>query len=151
MQDAGYKMQDAGYKMQDTRSGYRSMKVFQTYKDLEIYQLSHDMAIEIHKVSLRLPKFELYEEGSQLRRSAKAIPVNIVEGFGRRRYKNDFIRFLTYALASCDETKEHLKILYETEALPDNNIFGDFIQRYEELGRKIYNFIKAVESGHKSP
>ena len=67
---------------------------FQTYKDLEIYQLSHDLAIEIHKVSLSLPKFELYEEGSQLRRSAKSIPVNIVEGFGRRRYKNNLSDFL---------------------------------------------------------
>jgi len=124
--------------------------VFQTYNDLEIYQLSHNLAIEIHKLSLRLPKFELYEEGSQLRRAAKAIPVNIVEGFGRRRYKKDFVRFLTFALASCDETKEHLKILYETESLTDNDIFMRFIPRYEELGRKIYNFIKAVESGHKS-
>ncbi|MFZ2070127.1 MAG: four helix bundle protein [Halobacteriota archaeon] len=122
----------------------------QTYNDLEIYQLSHELAVEIHKLSLSLPKIELYEEGSQLRRSAKAIPVNIVEGFGRRRYKNDFIRFLTFALASCDETKEHLKILRETEALTDNDIFDNFIQKYEELGRKIYTFIKAVESGHKS-
>ncbi|MDI6810712.1 MAG: four helix bundle protein [archaeon] len=107
--------------MHDTR--YRRMMVFQTYKDLEIYRLSHDLAIEIHKVSLSLPKFELYEEGSQLRRSAKAIPVNIVEGFGRRRYKSDFIRFLTFALASCDETKEHLKIFYETDVLNNNDIF----------------------------
>ena len=29
---------------------------FQTYNDLEIYQSSHDLAIEIHKLSLRLPK-----------------------------------------------------------------------------------------------
>ena len=85
-----------------------------------------------------------------MRRSAKSIPANIVEGFGRRRYKNEFIRFLTFALASCDETKEHLKILYETESLKDNDIFDSIIQRYEELGRKIHNFIKAVESGHKS-
>ncbi len=97
-----------------------------------------------------MPKFELYEEGSQLRRSAKAIPVNIVEGFGRSRYKNDFIRFLTFTLAFCDETKEHLKILYETETITDNDIFVSFIWRYEELGRKIHNFIKAVESSHKS-
>ncbi|MCK4476185.1 MAG: four helix bundle protein [Methanophagales archaeon] len=85
-------MQDAGREM-----------AFQTYKDLEIYQLSHELAIKIHKVSLSLPKFELYEEGSQVRRAAKSIPANIVEGFGRRRYKNEFIRFLTFALASCDE------------------------------------------------
>ncbi|MDI6810618.1 MAG: four helix bundle protein [archaeon] len=46
-----------------------------------------------------------------MRRSAKSIPANIAEGFGRRRYKNEFIRFLTFALASCDETKEHIEIL----------------------------------------
>ena len=123
---------------------------FQTYKDLEIYQLSHELAIEIHRVSLSLPKFELYEEGSQVRRAAKSIPANIVEGFGRRRYKNDFIRFLTFALASCDETKEHLRILSETGSLKDNDKFNSFVRRYEELGRKIHNFIKAVESAHKS-
>ena len=123
---------------------------FQTYKKQEIYQLSHELAIEIHRISLSLPKFELYEEGSQVRRAAKSIPVNIVEGFGRRRYKNEFIRFLTFALASCDETKEHLKILSETGALKDNDIFDGTIQKHEELGRKIHNFIKAVESGHKS-
>jgi len=123
---------------------------FQTYKDLEIYQLSHELAIGIHKVSLVLPKFELYEEGSQVRRSAKSIPANIVEGFGRRRYKNEFIRFLTFALSSCDETKEHLEILYETESLRDKDVFDSFMGRYEEQGRKLYNFIKAVESGHKS-
>jgi len=123
---------------------------FQTYKDLEIYQVSHKLAVEIHRISLSLPRFELYEEGSQVRRAAKSIPANIVEGFGRRRYKNEFIRFLTFALASCDETKEHLKILSETESIKDDDIFNDFLHRYEELGRKIHNFIKAVESAHKS-
>ncbi|MCK4476075.1 MAG: four helix bundle protein [Methanophagales archaeon] len=135
-------MQDAGYR--------RGNMVFPTYKDLEIYQLSHGLVIKIHRISLSMPKFELYEEGSQLRRAAKSIPANIVEGFGRRRYKNEFIRFLTFALASCDETKEHLKILYGTGSLKDSDIFDSILQRYEELGRKIHNFIKAVESGHKS-
>ena len=40
-----------------------------SYKDLEIYKLSYELAIKIHKMSLELPKFELYEEGSQIRRS----------------------------------------------------------------------------------
>ena len=51
----------------------------QSYKDLEIYQLSHKLGLDIHKMSLELPKFELYEEGSQIRRSSKAISTNIVD------------------------------------------------------------------------
>ena len=71
-----------------------------SYKDLEIYNLAFDYFIETHKMTLMLPKFELYEQGSQLRRSAASIKDNIIEGYGRKRYKQDFIKFLTYAQAS---------------------------------------------------
>ena len=119
----------------------------QSYKDLEIYQLAHRLAIEVHKVSMLLPTFETYEEASQLRRAAKSIPVNIIEGFGRRRYKSEFIRFLTYAHASCSETIEHLEILIETGSLlPDkgNNLLND----YNILGRKLNRFIQSVLEQH---
>ena len=66
----------------------------ETYKDLEIYQISHQLGVDIHKFTLRLPKFEIYETGSQLRRASKSVSVNIVEGYCRRRYKAEFIRFL---------------------------------------------------------
>jgi hypothetical protein len=66
-----------------------------SYKDLDIYKESKRLAIEIHKISLSLPKFELYEEGSQIRRSSKGVTAAIVEGYGRRRYKADFVKYLT--------------------------------------------------------
>ncbi len=37
-----------------------------SYRDLEIYTLSYDLAVKVHKMSLKLPKYELYEEGSQI-------------------------------------------------------------------------------------
>ena len=92
-----------------------------SYKNLEIYQLAHKLAVEIHKMTLGLPKFEIYEEGSQIRRSSKGVASSIVEGYGRRRYKNDFIRFLIFAQASNDETKEHLDMLFETGSLEDEH------------------------------
>jgi four helix bundle protein len=51
-----------------------------TYRDLEIYQMAHALGVETHDFSLTLPKFELYETGSQLRRSSKSVSANIVEG-----------------------------------------------------------------------
>jgi four helix bundle protein len=120
----------------------------QSYKDLEIYRLSHRLAVGVHKASLALPKFEMFEEGSQLRRAAKSIPSNIAEGFGRRRYKNEFLKFLIYALASCDETREHLEILFETGSIEDRESFTYFLGEYNKLGRKINSFIKAVNTGH---
>jgi four helix bundle protein len=70
-----------------------------SYRDLNIYKESKKLAIDIHKLTLSLPKFELYEEGSQIRRSSKAVSTSIVEGYRRRKYKADFIRFLIYAQA----------------------------------------------------
>lgn len=122
---------------------------YQSYKDLEVYQLAHNLAVEIHKMSIKeLPKFEMYEEGSQIRKSSKSITVNIVEGFGRRKSKNEFIQFLTYALASCDETREHLNILFETESLKDRECYEYFIAEYDKLGKQLTRFIQVIESGH---
>jgi len=39
-----------------------------SYRELDIYNESRKFAVEVHKMGLNLPKFELYEEGSQIRR-----------------------------------------------------------------------------------
>jgi four helix bundle protein len=82
---------------------------YKSYRDLQVYQASHALAVEIHKFSLGLPKYELYEAGSQVGRSSKSVSANIVEGFGRRRYKADFVRYLVFAHASCNETIEWME------------------------------------------
>jgi four helix bundle protein len=97
-----------------------------------------------------LPRFELYEEGSQIRRSSKSIRSNIVEGYGRRIYKQDFIRFLTYAHASCDETIDHLEILFETKSLKDLESYKKLKNKLDELGCKTNKFIQAVSKSHLS-
>lgn len=126
------------------RVGYKS------YKDLNIHKTAHKLAIEIHEMSLRLPKFEMYEEGSQIRKSSKSIKSNIVEGFGRRRYKQEFIKFLTYSLSSCDETIDHLDTLYETKSLKETKKYKYFCEEYDHLGKMMTNFIKSVDRGHKT-
>ncbi|HSE40012.1 MAG TPA: four helix bundle protein [Acidobacteriota bacterium] len=120
------------------------------YKDLEIYQLAHSLAVEVHKMTLtELPKFEQYEEASQLRRSTKSIPCNIVEGFGRRRYKAEYLKFLVYSHASCDEAIEHFALLRDTLSLSANRA-NFFLQQYDVLGRKLSRFIQAVQFTHRS-
>jgi len=110
------------------------------------------LVVPIHKITLeKLPKFEMYEEGSQIRRSAKSISSNIVEGYGRSRYKNEYIKFLTYALASCNETRDHLEMLYETGSLTDKTLYEDLCKRYDILGRKIDNFRQSVIAGFLAP
>lgn len=119
-----------------------------SYKDLDIYKISLDLFLKVHPSSLKLPKHELYELGSQLRRSSDSVVSNIIEGYGRRRYKADFIRFLVFSHSSCLETIGHvykISILY-----PEfNSIFEPYINEYENLGGKIFNFISYVEKNGK--
>jgi len=122
-----------------------------SYRKLEIWQLARDVSIGVHRMTIvLLPKFEMYEEGSQIRRSFKSIRSNIVEGYGRRRYKQDFIRFLTYAHASCDETIDHLETLQETGSLNDEPLFEQLHDQLDRLGGKLNQFIQSVESQHQS-
>ena len=120
------------------------------YKDLEVWQIARELSVEIHKMSLTLPKFEMYEEGNQIRRSSKSIRSNIVEGYGRRRYKNEFIRFIIFSIASTDETIDHLETLYETKSLPNKGLFNSLLERANLLDKKLIRFLESVERQHIS-
>jgi len=122
-----------------------------SYRKLEIFRLAYDLALRVHRLSMGLPKFEMYEEGSQIRRSAKSVVSTIVEGFGRRRYKAELLQYLTYARASCDETSIHLQLLFDTGSFRDETTYQDLARRYDELGRKINLFSQAVMRGHLVP
>jgi len=117
-----------------------------SYRDLEIYQESKQLAIRVHKLSLIFPKFELYEEGSQVRISSKAVTSSIVEGYGRRRYKADYyIKHLIYAQSECDETIVHLDFLFETGSLKDKSEFDQLRVEYDLLSKRINKFIQWAE------
>lgn len=116
-----------------------------SYKKLEIWKLARKQSILIHKMSLTLPKFELYETGSQIRRSSKSIRSNIVEGYRRRRYKQEYIRFLIFSHASALETLDHLESLVENGSLTDEYQFKKIWEIVDECGRKLNKFIAGVE------
>ncbi|MHC4139104.1 MAG: four helix bundle protein [Planctomycetota bacterium] len=119
-----------------------------SYRDLEIYTLSYNLAVKVHKISLKLPKYELYEEGSQIRRSSKGITSCIVEGYGRKKYKADFTKFIIYAHASCDETILHLNFIKETHEFFTKEIKALF-DDYNKLGSKINKFLQYIETEWK--
>ena len=120
-----------------------------SYRDLEIYRLSYDLAVEVHRFSLTLPQYEMYEEGSQVRKSSKGITSCIAEGYGRKKYKAEFIKFLVYGQASCDETILHLSFLRDTHNDTAPKV-KPLLDSYEELGGKTNRFIQYVEKEWKT-
>jgi four helix bundle protein len=121
-----------------------------SYRKLEIWMRAKELVIDIHQMSLQLPKFEMYETGSQIRRSVKSVRSNIVEGYGRRSYKKEYIRFLIFALASNDETIDHLDTLFETGSLKNEKLYHDLKERLEVLGKMLNNFLQAVSNDYIS-
>lgn len=121
-----------------------------SYKNLEIWQLAREISIDIHKMTLeKLPKFEMYEVGSQIRRSSKSVRATIVEGYGRRLYLQEYIRYMTYAIASNNETIDHLDTLYETKSLNDETLYLQMQDKLGKLGKKINLFIQSLEKAKK--
>lgn len=116
-----------------------------SYRDLEVYKLSKGLAVQIHKISLSLPKFELYEAASQIRRSSKAVTNAIVEGYGRRRYKAEFIRYLIFAQSECDETMVHLDFLFETSTITNEKVYVELKDNYNSLSERVNKFIQWVD------
>ncbi len=122
-----------------------------SYLGLDIYRRSKDLAIAIHRMSLALPSFELFEEGSQIRRSSKSVPANIVEGYCPRHHKNEYLQYLHRALGACQETRLYLEILFETGSLTDGALFNDLCERYDHLGRMLFRYIESVTRVHCTP
>ncbi len=79
------------------------------FKKYDIWLLSHNLTLEIYKLTSNYPKEELYNLVSQIRRASSSIPTNIAEGCGRSSEK-EFNQFLNIALGSANET-EYLIIL----------------------------------------
>lgn len=120
-----------------------------SYENLDIYKISFELFVETHRKSLILPKFELYELGSQVRRSADSVNSNIVEGYGRRNYKNDYLKFLRTSHSSCDETLNHIKkIIMVYPELTEE--FSPLTENYRSLSIKIHNYIEYVKNNWRT-
>lgn len=82
----------------------------QTYRDLDVFRESYGAALKVSKIAKRFPGFEQFELGRQLRRAARSIPANIVEGWAKRQSGPEFKSYLQVAIGSCDEVKFWLEM-----------------------------------------
>lgn len=76
----------------------------QRFQDLKVWQRSHALVLEIHRLTTGFPDAERFGIISQLRRAATSVPTNIAEGT-KRQGKQDYARFLNIAEGSQAETE----------------------------------------------
>jgi len=89
---------------------------FKTFEDLEAYQIARQFRKTMYGVAKRLPKFEMFDLGSQIRRAAISLSNNIAEGHGRYHFP-DQLRFVLQARGSLEELIDDLNICLDEEYL----------------------------------
>jgi len=113
------------------------------FSDLRIYQTAAKLAVDIEKLINQTPYNWRIKEFDQIKRSSSSVPPNIAEGFAKRIYYKEFIRYLNIALGSSDETQSHLIVLYEKKYINKNDL-DYYLNQYKNLSIKILNMIKAI-------
>ena len=116
-----------------------------SYENLEVYKLSYELALKVHKLTTKFPKHETYEMGSQLRRAAVSIALNIAEGYGRKESQQDFKNFLRNSLGSCNETTVLIKLTSDLGYMSQEER-KELVKQYEQLGKQINKFIQAIKN-----
>lgn len=74
-------------------------------KDLKVYNLSYQLAMQTFELTKTFPKEEVYSLTDQIRKSSRSVAINIREGYAKRKYENVFIRHLNDSLRSSEETR----------------------------------------------
>ena len=116
----------------------------QDYRKLSVWQKSHELTLEVYKVSADFPKGELYGLTSQIRRAAYSVPSNIAEGCGRGSEK-DFLRFLLIAYGSISELSYFL-ILSEDLGYMSKEAGEELTANLVQVRRMLWSFIEKVKS-----
>src|SRR6266540_7222033 len=103
----------------DKNSGAQPGKAtsFQTFEDLEAYQVAREFRKAMYGVSRRLPDFEKFELASQIRRAAVSLTNNIAEGHGRWHYL-DHVKFVLQSRGSLEELIDDLNVCQDEKYLP---------------------------------
>ena len=116
------------------------------FKKQKVWQKSHQLTLEIYKVTGYFPPDELYGLTRQIRRSCASIPANIAEGCGRNT-DADFSRFLQIAMGSATELEYHLLLSHDLGILKDIE-YENLRNKVIEIKQMLTSFIKKLKANH---
>ena len=115
-------------------------EMIKSYRDLEVFKESYQIALQIHRLTQKYPEFERYEIGTQMRRAAVSIPLNIAEGYGKKSSEADFKRFLKIALGSSNEMMVLIEMSKDLGYIEEEER-RVLIERYDVLGKRLSSMI----------
>jgi four helix bundle protein len=110
------------------------------YKDLKVYQLAYQLALDIHEITKGYPKEEKYSLTDQIRKSSRSVPTNLAEAWKKRRYEKAFVSKVVDCAAEAGETEVWLDFSKDFGYI-SNEQHNDLMERYGEVNRMLYGMI----------
>ena len=114
------------------------------WRDLEVWKLSHEMVLEVYRLTSSFPDHEKFRLTHQLCRAASSVPANIVEGNARYSRK-EYIQFLVTARASLEETRYH-SLLAKDLCYLELVDYEQLEAKAERVSRMLNSFIRSLRS-----
>lgn len=121
------------------------------FEDLKVWRMAHKLSLDVAKLVKDFPKDEKYDLSDQMRRSARSIPSDISEGFGRFHF-NDKLTFYERARASLGELRNHFKEA-EGNGYVVRTTYDKFTKNMSEVGfllSKMMKNIRAARDFHEA-
>ncbi|MBM4166679.1 MAG: four helix bundle protein [Ignavibacteria bacterium] len=107
-----------------------------SFEDMDVYQKLLQLHLEVHELTMTFPKFELYELGSQLRRSSNSAPANFSEGWNNKHI-NIYLEEISRALGEIRESKHHLTVGNKKKYFSLEK-YNNLIERYDECSKMLH-------------
>ena len=146
MNEAGsqFKGEEAGMEARGRKPEGGRMPI-RSYRDLEVYQVSYEASIIVlAKIIPKLPKEERFDLADQLRRSVKAVPRLIAEGYAKKHQLKGFRKYIDDAMAESNETSVglcHCRDAYYHYV--DPKLCDELIKVYDRIGKQLYRLGEA--------
>jgi len=115
-----------------------------THRDLEVYKLAFDAAMQVFQLSKRFPKTETYSLTDQMRRSSRSVCSNLAEAWRKRRYEAAFVSKLCDSEAEAAETQTWIEFAVECEYV-DRRTARDLYKTYNQILGKLVTIIGRPE------
>ena len=120
------------------------MDKIKSHKDLKVYQLAYEVALEIHEITKSFPIEERHSLTDQIRRSSRAVCSNLAEAWRKRRYPKNFISKLSDSESEAGETQVWLD-MSESFKYIDNKTHDDLYDKYEHVIAMLINMSNQSE------
>lgn len=123
----------------------RKTKRISSVRELDVYKVAFDTAMEIFEVSKTFPKEERYSLTDQVRKSSRSVCTNLSEGWRKRRYKAVFINKLSDAAQEAAETQTWLEFALACRYI-DRKVFERLDEKYEHVFAMLITMERKAES-----